>query len=144
MHWGPSYSIWTWKKSSLMCTFGLKVINAAIRTWKMLKLMLSLFRWCQLHPYTWNKTHRNKEFFNLLQSVTHSGIRFGRRCEHLDQHMEIFVKVMILCFSALSQFFFLLTDEKRNIYTHLHTFAALVKVQESEMFFFFFFFRKYF
>lgn len=68
------------------------------------------------------QTYRDKEFFDLLQSMTHSRIRFGGGSEHLDQHVKIFVKVIILCLSTLSKFFFLLTQEyeKINIYAFAH------------------------
>ncbi len=85
----------------------------------------------------YKQTYRNKKFFDLLQSVTHSHIRFSRRREHLDQHVKIFVKVMILCLTALSQFFFLLAKafEKRKI-THLQASAIPVEVQELKYIFF--------
>ncbi len=84
----------------------------------------------------YKQTYRNKKFFDLLQSVTHSHIRFSRRREHLDQHVKIFVKVMILCLTALSQFFFLLAKafEKRKI-THLQASAIPVEVQELKYIF---------
>lgn len=56
-------------------------------------------------------TYRNKKLFDFLQCVAHPGVGLGRWGEHLDEHVQVFVQVLIFGLAALPQLFLLVTTK---------------------------------
>jgi len=59
-------------------------------------------------------TYGDQELLDLLQGVAHPGVGLGRRGEHLDEDVQVFVQVLVLGLGALPQLFFLMGEKKRT------------------------------
>ncbi|TNN66907.1 hypothetical protein EYF80_022824 [Liparis tanakae] len=53
-----------------------------------------------------------KKPFQIAGGVAHPGVGLGRRGEHLDEDVQVFVQVLVLGFGALPQLFFLTGGKK--------------------------------
>jgi len=57
-----------------------------------------------VHKREWRVrgTYWYEKLLDLLQSVAHPGVGLGRRGEHLDEDVQVFVQVVVFGLAALS------------------------------------------